>query len=351
MFNRRTFIKSSLLTLPVLASLDAKGQKIEKTSSLKVSLPVVVSTWDSGLRANAAAWEFLKKDGRALDAVESAARSAEDEVSCCVGLHAYPDRDGKVTLDAAIMDEKANCGSVAFMRHIKNPISVARKLMETSPHVLLAGNGAEQFAVENGFARLPDKLSPSAQKAYDNWLKESRYKPVVNIENITPKEPGAPASPTSPTYFDDQTPNHDTMGTVALDSRQNLSGACTTSGMAFKTHGRIGDSPVIGAGLFVDNEIGAATSSGVGEEVIRICGTHLIIELIRFGYTPRNACREAIRRIVKRDPEKAKALQVGFIVLTKKGQVGAFSIQKGFTYSVTNTENPSGKVYEAECYL
>jgi len=146
MIDRRRFLFLSALTVPLLSSRRSAAQKTDRVSTVKSKFPVVVSTWDSGIRANAAAWNVLGKKGRALDAVEQAARSAEDEISCCVGLGAYPDRDGFVTLDASIMDEFANCGSVAFVRHIKNPISVARKLMETTPHVFLAGDGAEQFA-------------------------------------------------------------------------------------------------------------------------------------------------------------------------------------------------------------
>jgi N4-(beta-N-acetylglucosaminyl)-L-asparaginase len=348
MSNRRKFLQLSFFSLPLLSFGKSQAQTTKKESGMKVKTPVVVSTWDSGLSANAAAWKVLSIKGRALDAVEKAANAAEDEASCCVGLGAYPDRDGKVTLDASIMDEKANCGSVAFLQHIKNPISVARKLMETTPHVMLAGEGAEQFALENGFSRQPEKLSPDSKKAYDEWLKKSKYEPVINIENL--KKNGQ-LSQTSPYFFDDGTPNHDTMGTIAMDANGDLSGACTTSGMAFKIHGRVGDSPIIGAGLYVDNESGAATSSGVGEEVIRICGTHLITELMRFGYTPEKACEEAVGRIVKRDPAKAKDLQVGFVAISKKGEVGAFSVQKGFTYAVTNEDYPKGKVFPAKSYF
>jgi N4-(beta-N-acetylglucosaminyl)-L-asparaginase len=348
MINRRKFLQFSAVSLPLVFARRTFGQIFEKKSSLKVKMPVAVSTWDSGVRANAAAWRVLKQKGRALDAVEQAAKAAEDEVGCCVGLSAFPDRDGKVTLDASIMDEAGNCGSVAFLEHIKNPISVARKLMETSPHVMLVGEGAERFALAQGFERQPERLSPDAEKEWRKWLKESKYEPVINIENL--KKSGQ-SSQAAPYFFADGTPNHDTMGTLALDAKGNLSGACTTSGMAFKMHGRVGDSPIIGAGLFVDNEIGAATSSGVGEEVIRICGTHLIVELIRFGQTPEKACEEAVRRIVKRDPEKARALQVGFVALTKKGEVGAFSVQKGFTFSVTNEEFPGGRTFAAKSYF
>lgn len=323
-------MKSAAAGVPLIAAGQVFGQKKAGTSYAK---PVVISTWDSGIRANAAAWKVLEKRGTALDAVEQAARSAEDELSCCVGLGAYPDRDGYVTLDASIMDHKANIGSVVYLQHIKNPISVARKVMETNKHVILAGDGALQFALEHGFDRKPDGLSDDAKKAWAEWLKKSEYKPVINIEN---SKPGGSDGPSAPPFFSDGTPNHDTMGTIALDTAGDLSGAVTTSGMAFKMHGRVGDSPIIGAGLFVDNKVGAATSSGVGEEVIRICGTHLVIELMRFGYSPEKACTEAVKRIIERDPIAAKELQVGFVAISKSGEVGAFAVQKGFSYSVTN---------------
>lgn len=339
--NRRTFLQIASLAVPF-----SVFGKAAYGANRKYKSPLVVSTWDSGMRANAAAWDVLKNSGSAIDAVESAARSAEDEVSCCVGLGANPDRDGVVTLDASIMDQDANCGGVAFMRRIKHPISVARKVMEHSPHVLLVGDGATQFAVENGFELEPETLSPEAEKAWKNWLKKSEYKPVVNIEN---SESRSISRIDAPYTLTDGSPNHDTMGTIALDAKGDLSGACTTSGMAFKIHGRVGDSPIIGAGLFVDNEVGAATSSGVGEEVIRICGTHTVIEQMRNGKSPMAACKEAVRRIVKRDLKKAKELQVGFIAISKRGEVGAFAVQKGFSYSVKN--GTTDKVFNSKSYF
>lgn len=315
---------------------------------MRFRLPVVVSTWDSGIRANAAAWPILEKKGRALDAVEAAARSAEDETSCCVGLGALPDRGGHVTLDACIMDERANCGAVSFLERIKHPVSVARRLMETTPHVMLSGEGARQFAVENGFPLEPGTLTPESEKEWKKWLEKSKYKPIVNIENMSGR---LPSYQTSPYFFENGAANHDTMGTIAADEKSDLSGAVTTSGMAYKIRGRVGDSPIIGAGLFVDNEIGAAVSSGVGEEVIRICGTHVVIEQMRLGRSPEQACREAVRRIVKRDPARARELQVGFVALSKKGDVGAFSVVGGFTFSVTNPQNPAGKVFKANSHF
>lgn len=318
---RKEFIKLSGLSLvpAVLPAWECKND-----------LPIVVSTWDSGMPVNTAAWQVLGVGGSSLDAVEKGANHIEDTINCCVGLGGYPDRDGIVTLDACIMDHEANCGAVAGLEQIKHPISVARKIMELTPHVLLVGDGAQQFALENGFKKESRELSPSATTAFKNWLKNSNYRPEINIENKKSHGPFAPA------FFDDGSPNHDTMGLLAMDSNKRLAGAVTTSGMAFKIHGRAGDSPIIGAGLFVDNEIGAATSSGVGEEVIRICGTHLVVEFMRQGYSPEKACKKAVERIVNRDPEKAKTIQVGFLAMNKKGEHGAYSIQKGFVYSLKN---------------
>ncbi len=327
--NRRKFLHLGALTAPMLAAKKTFANGFEKTTK-----PIVVSTWDSGMPVNAEAWKILSVKGKALDAVEAGTRQIEDTINCCVGLGGYPDRDGIVTLDSCIMDEHANCGAVAGLERIKHPVSVARKVMEKTPHVILVGAGAQQFALENGFTLESKDLSDDAKKAYAEWLKKTEYKPVINIENRKTNGPFAPR------FFDDGSPNHDTMGLVAMDDNSDLSGAVTTSGMAFKLHGRVGDSPIIGAGLFVDNEVGAATSSGVGEEVIRICGTHLVVEFMRQGYSPEKACQKAVERIVKRDKEKAKTLQVGFLALNKKGEYGAYAIQKGFVFSVkSNNEN------------
>lgn len=321
--NRRKFLHFSALTAPLLNVKKSFAANFDETTK-----PIVVSTWDSGMPVNAEAWKILSTKGTALDAVEAGAMHIENEINCCVGIGGYPDRDGIVTLDSCIMDQNANCGAVAGIERIKHPVSVARKVMEKTPHVILVGAGAQQFAVENGFKLESGELSESAKNAYTEWLKKSEYKPVINIENK--KQNG----PFAPNFFEDGTANHDTMGLVALDMNGNLSGAVTTSGMAYKLHGRVGDSPIIGAGLFVENEVGAATSSGTGEEVIRICGTHLVVEFMRQGYSPEMACKKAVERIVKRDKEKAKKLQVGFLALNRKGQYGAYAIQKGFVISV-----------------
>jgi N4-(beta-N-acetylglucosaminyl)-L-asparaginase len=335
--------------LPLLSSFKSfTSKKVASTAQH----PIVVSTWDSGLPVNAVAWKTLReKNGRALDAVEAGARSIEDSINCCVGLGGNPDRDGIVTLDACIMDEKANCGSVAGLSYIKHPISVARKVMETTPHVMLVGEGALQFALANGFPKESGKLSKDAEKTYREWLKKSEYKPIINIEQQQSKAKKSKGNgPFAPNHFEDGSPNHDTMGTIALDAAGNLSGACTTSGMAFKLHGRVGDSPIIGAGLFVDNAVGAVTGSGQGEEVIRVAGAAMIVEMMRQGKSPKEACKAIIERIVNINPEKAKTFQVGFIALNKMGEYGAYSILPGFSYSVTMAED-GGKVLMAESHF
>ncbi|PZR24868.1 MAG: glycosylasparaginase [Citrobacter freundii] len=339
MINRRKFIFSSVFSsAAIFAGKLASGQSVRAVQGN----PVVISTWDAGLSANRAAWEVLGTGGRALDAVEKGVMDTESAQSCCVGLGANPDRDGFVTLDACIMDEFANCGSVAFLERIKHPISVARRVMEKTPHVMLVGAGAQQFAIAEGFPLEEQKLSDDAQKAYTEWLKKSEYKPVINIEN---KGHG----PFPPAKFENGEWNHDTIGMVAMDAKGNLSGSCTTSGMGFKMRGRVGDSPIIGAGLFVDNEVGACTATGQGEDVIRVTGSHTVVELMRQGLSPEAACKSVINRIIKIKGSKAKDIQVAFLALNKKGQAGAFAIQKGFSYAIRT--NAGEKLIAAKSYF
>lgn len=316
MASRRKFIKSAGILSGLLALNPLKAEEFLPNTSAKVQKPVVISTWNFGLQANEVAWKILSKKGKALHAVEAGVKLCEaDPNERSVGLGGRPDRDGHVTLDACIMDEIGNIGSVACLEHIVHPISVARLVMEKTPHVMLVGDGALEFAVSQGFKK-ENLLVAESEKEWKEWLKTSDYKPVVNVEN------------------------HDTIGMVALDEFGNLSGACTTSGMAFKMHGRVGDSPIIGAGLYVDNEIGAATATGQGEEVIRTCGTHLVVELMRQGKSPQKACEEAVKRIYKlilQRNKNPKDIQIGFIALNKNGETGAFCLQKGFNYAVYNS--------------
>lgn len=329
MTNRRRFLQTSLLGSAAVLTRQDISAAAPLLYQPVLNKPIVISTWDFGKAANAEAWTILGKGGRALDAVEAGVKIPEaDPTNHSVGYGGLPDRDGKVTLDACIMDEKYNCGSVMALENIRHPISVARMVMEKTPHIVLAGDGARQFALANGFKK-ENLLTPESEKMWREWLKESKYHPEINAENklYNREKDSMPGGPD----------NHDTIGMLAMDANGDLSGACTTSGLAYKYHGRVGDSPIIGAGLYVDNEIGSATSTGVGEEVIRIVGSHLIVELMRQGLAPEAACREAIDRIIKRNPVRIKDIQVGFLALNKKGRFGAFGIQKGFTYSVKST--------------
>jgi len=330
MTNRRNFIKTAAVGSVAIAlnSFKSKEENEHIIKENKINKPIVLSTWRFGIEANAAAWEILKNNGRALDAVEEGVKVPEaDPNERSVGYGGRPDRDGKVTLDACIMDEFSNIGSVACLQHIKHPISVARLVMEKTPHVMLVGDGALQFALSQGFKK-ENLLVEESEKEWKEWLKNSQYKPIANIEN------------------------HDTIGMIALDAHGNLSGACTTSGMAFKMHGRVGDSPIIGAGLYVDNEIGAATATGHGEEVIRIAGCHLVVELMRQGKSPQKACEEAVARIVKLTKNRGKELkdiQVGFIALNKKGQYGSYCVQGGFNYAVH--DDSGNRLIDANYFL
>ena len=326
MINRRKFIRASAFT--GLATWWTRSAWALPATPTVAGKPIVVSTWDAGLRANQGAWAVLGNGGRALDAVEKGVMITESEQNCCVGLNANPDRDGFVTLDACIMDEHSNCGSVGFLERIKHPISVARRVMEKTPHVMLVGVGAQQFAVAEGLPLEEQKLSADAQRAYDNWLKKSDYKPpAINVEN---RQHG----PFAPARLENGEWNHDTIGMVAMDASGNLSGSCTTSGAGFKMRGRLGDSPIIGAGLYVDNEIGACVATGQGEDVIRVAGSHTVVELMRQGYSPETACKKAIERVIKAKRGNVKEIQVAFLAINKKGKVGSYAIHKGFSYAI-----------------
>jgi N4-(beta-N-acetylglucosaminyl)-L-asparaginase len=283
--------------------------------SKKKSKPVykeglVISTWNAGIQANEAAWKSLEAGGNAVDMAENGVKVIEADYSnLSVGLGGFPDREGHTTLDACIMDSQGRAGSVCFLEKIKHPITVARMVMEKTPHVMLVGEGAQQFALSQGM-KLEDYESPEAIKAYKEWLIRSEYKPIINIEN------------------------HDTIGMLTMDKQGDISGSCTTSGLAFKMRGRVGDSPIIGSGLYVDNEVGAATGSGLGETVLRSCSTFLIVELMRQGASPQEACEEAVRRVVKINSFMTEDYQVAFIAINKAGETGAYAIHPGFNYAL-----------------
>lgn len=311
--DRRSFLKTAALGTaagPAILQGCAPGSEPQGGQGADPVRPVVLSTWNHGIPANEAAWEILDAGGSALDAVEAGVRIPEaDPAITSVGYGGWPDRYGHVTLDACIMDHQGRCGSVAFLREILHPISVARLVMEETPHVMLVGAGALDFAVSQGFPR-QNLLTPEAEAGWRRWMEENgETRPMINVEN------------------------HDTIGMLALDREGNLSGACTTSGAAYKYHGRVGDSPIIGAGLYVDNEVGGATATGWGEAVIRAVGCFLVVELMRQGHGPREACELAVERVISKNPDW-REIQVGFIALNKAGETGGFCIQPGFNYAV-----------------
>ena len=303
--------------------LDPNAAPTLDPNALPKPIPnIVLSTWNNNAANTIAATELAS--GNLLNAVEKGINTVENDPNDqSVGYGGRPDREGKVTLDACIMDSKGNAGSVTYLTKIKNPISIARKVMEETPHVILSGQGALDFALQQGF---PEEklLTEKSKKEYQEWLKLGLYAPKINIES------------------------HDTIGLLALESEGNLAGGCSTSGLAYKMDGRVGDSPVIGAGLYVDNEIGASVATGLGELVLRKCSSFLVVEYMRSGKTPQKACEEAILRIVNSIP-KSSEVQVGLIALDKKGNVGAYSIRPGFVYTLT-VDNKTQKL-DARSYF
>lgn len=315
---RRTFFKLGLAGAALSIFKPARAADLLEESTQRIVRPksIVISTWNHGLAANNEAWKTLSGGGKALDAVENGVKVTESDLSNrSVGIGGRPDRDGHVTLDACIMNEKSKCGAVAYLEGIDHPISVARSIMENTPHVMLVGDGAREFALEQGFNKTKTPIKEVKQD-WKEWKKDEKAKlkqPEINSEN------------------------HDTIGMLALDASGNLSGACTTSGWAYKLPGRVGDSPIIGAGLFVDNEVGAACATGAGEAVIRIAGSHTVVELMRQGHSPQKACELAVERIIQKH-EDLTNLQVGFLALDKFGNYGAHSVYKGFNYAVMNVK-------------
>jgi len=299
---RRDFLKTGAIGITVPSVIFGDSNIITNKNN-----PIILSTWNHGLPANDAAWETLVNSGNAMDAAEAGARVTEaDPTVTSVGFGGLPDEQGNVTLDACVMDSNGNAGSVAFLQNIKHPVSVARKVMEDTKHVMLVGEGARQFAISKGFEEM-DLLTVESRQAWEEWDKNRR--------EMTPHE------------------THDTISVLAQDKNGDLAGACTTSGWAYKLHGRVGDSPIIGAGLFVDNEIGCAAATGLGEEVIKTTGSFLVVELMRQGYDPRVACEEALNRVIKAHNGNPD-FQIGYIALRKDGEIGSACLKWSFEYAL-----------------
>jgi len=281
--------------------------------------PLILATWTFGQVANAAGWPHLIGErGGALDAVEHACRAVEaDPTNRTVGYGGRPDADGEVTLDASIMTAPDRCGSVCFVRGYVHAVSIARLVMDRSPHVLLAGDGAERLAAAHGLERA-DLLAPAAREAWQQWRATA-------------------AEPASPTANIEEPPSHDTMGVLALDAAGTLAGACSTSGLAFKMPGRVGDSPIIGQGLYVDPARGAAVATGHGERVMGVCGTFLAVEHMGQGATPAHAAEAVIRRILDAY-DLTDDDQVGIMTLTPDGRWSSAAIRPGFRVAVRTAD-------------
>ena len=294
-----------------------------KEDSKGIPTPLIISTWPHILD-NQIALKAVQ-EGNLLDGIEKGINNVENNpLDQSVGIGGRPDRSGTVTLDACIMDKEHRAGSVCYLKDIKNPISVARLVMEDTPHVILAGDGALQFALDKGFQK-ENLLTEKSKAEYVEWLKTAEYKPKVNVEL------------------------HDTIGMLAIDQNGDISGGCSTSGLGYKMQGRVGDSPIIGAGLFVDNEAGAATATGMGELVLTTLGSFLTVEFMRQGMSPLEACKAAVMRTIEKNKDSYKEMQVGYVALDKYGRYGAYSIEPGFQYTVTYQNH--NKVYDAQSYL
>ena len=299
---RRDFLKTGAIGITVPSVIFG-----DSNINTNKNNPIILSTWNHGLPANDVAWKVLENDGSAMDAAEAGARVAEaDPTITSVGFGGLPDEQGNVTLDACVMDSSGNAGSVAFLQNIKHPVSVARKVMEDTKHVMLVGEGARLFALSQGFEEM-NLLTVESRQAWKEWDKNRR--------EMTPHE------------------THDTISVLVQDKNGDLAGACTTSGWAYKLHGRVGDSPIIGAGLFVDNEIGCAAATGLGEEVIKTTGSFLVVELMRQGYDPTVACEEALNRVIKAHNGKPD-FQIGYIALRKDGEIGSACLKWSFEYAL-----------------
>jgi N4-(beta-N-acetylglucosaminyl)-L-asparaginase len=315
--NRRTFFRHGAVSLAAGCQIPVIQGAELKPAVAAADWPVVVSTWPFGKPANEAALKTLVDGGGLLDAVERGIHVTEsDPKNPSVGLGGLPNAAGVVQLDACIMSGPGHrAGSVAALEGIVHPISAARRVMEKTPHVMLVGEGARLFALEQGLESVP--LDSAAK--YEAWV-QKRAK-----ERQSTPEAAAPGT---------KQDNHDTIALLVLDAKGDLAGGCSTSGWGGKLPGRVGDSPLIGGGLYVDNDVGAAGATGLGENILRYCGSFLVVELMRQGLHPEEACLEAIRRIAKKDP-KGTDISVSFVALDKTGRFGAAGSANGFQYAVT----------------
>jgi N4-(beta-N-acetylglucosaminyl)-L-asparaginase len=318
MMSRRRFLgRSTVTVLSGVAISRSQGAPMPDRSELSAQAPLVISTWDFGKAANEKAIQTLSAGGSGLDAVEQGIRVTEaDPTNNSVGLSGAPNAAGYTQLDACIMSGPGHrAGSVAALEGFRHPISIARRVMETTKHVMLVGEGAGKFAGQHGFERGP-KVSLRQKAAWKKWR----------------------ATQTA------EAKNHDTIALVVLAPDGHLYGGCSTSGWAYKLEGRVGDSPILGGGLYVDDEVGAAGATGLGENVMRYCGSYQVVEFMRQGMHPQDACEEILRRIARTDP-KGFDLAINFIALDKRGRFGAAGTGTGFQYAVATGQ--FSRVYQS----
>ena len=291
--NRRTFMKSVAAAAAVSASKSSSAQSAEGG-------PVFLSTWAHGKPANERAAEVFKAGGSLLDAVEKGINVPESDPNVTsVGYGGLPNEEGVVELDAAIMDgTRHHAGAVASLRSIKNPISVARKVLEKTRHTTLAGEGAFRFALKMGFK--PEQLlTPESLKKWLEWK----------------------AKPDRQTFWADAS-NHDTIGMVATDGKGHVVSGCSTSGLAWKIAGRVGDSPLVGCGVYADDNVGAASATGDGDLMTNYCTSVSIVHMMAGGASPQDACVELLQHMVKTDP-KNRTAYVCVIAINNRGEIGA----------------------------
>lgn len=313
--SRRTFLGSAALATTGGLMGGVMSEQSLADAGREEHRPLFVSTWAFGKPANDRALQVAQKGGSTLDAIEQGIWVAEEDAdNASVGLGGAPNAAGVVQLDACILWGPGHkAGSVAALEGFLHPISVARRVMEKTRHVMLAGDGARDFALEQGF-RTVELLTEQRRTEWREWH-----------EKQAAQRRERPAD------------NHDTITLLALDRDGNLGGGCSTSGLAYKLPGRVGDSPILGGGLYVDNEVGAAGATGIGENIMRYCGSFLVVEYMRQGASPEEACLETIRRIARQEPEGAD-LSIHFVALDKQGRYGAAGTSQSFPYSVTTVD-------------
>lgn len=319
--NRRSVLKlfPAAVVLPSVLVSNSMLYGCAPNRSMDSSRSVFVSTWNND-NANNEAAKSAQSGKNVIDSIVDGISYVESDINdMSVGKGGRPDRDGDVTLDSCIMDHNGEAGGVCFMQHIEHPIQVAKDVMYNTPHVLLAGEGATRFALSKGHEKV-NLLTEKSIKEYNEWSKEKKYEPIPNIEQ------------------------HDTIGMLGLHEGQ-LGGGCSTSGLAYKLKGRVGDSPIIGAGLFVDGEVGGCTATGMGEIMMKNLSSFLVVEFMRGGDSPQIACEKAIKRITAKLKGDKERQQVGLLAIDVNGNTGGYSVLPGFTYARTI----DGKTELVEC--